>query len=84
MYKLSFSPPLASIKRKRCPAVGQRTVTHYTMFNLSPPRPWSNFRTVDVGFVVDRVVLGQLFSKYLGFLLSVSCHKCFVLIHSAI
>jgi hypothetical protein len=33
-------------------------------------------RVLHVGFVVDKVALGQVFSEYFGFLLSIPFHRC--------
>jgi hypothetical protein len=37
-----------------------------------------------MGFVIDAVALGQVFSEYYGFPLSLSFHQCFILIYSCI
>ena len=52
--------------------------------DLSTQRLRFNRRPVYVGFVVDRWALVQGFSKYLGFLLSISFHRCPKLIRSAV
>jgi hypothetical protein len=43
---------------------------------LSPRRPGFNHGSVHVGFVVDKVALGQVFPEYFGFPLSISFHPC--------
>jgi hypothetical protein len=44
---------------------------------LSPRRPGFDPGPVHVGFVVDKVALGQVFPpKYFGFSLSISFHRC--------
>jgi len=45
------------------------------VFCLSPSRPGFNSWLVIVGFVVDKVALAQLLSKYLSFRLSVLFHQ---------
>jgi len=42
-----------------------------------------NMRPIHVGFVVDKVGMGQVISEYFGFLLSISFHQCLTFIHSA-
>jgi hypothetical protein len=43
---------------------------------LPPRRPWFDPRSVHVGFVVDKVALGQVFPEYFSFRLSISFHRC--------
>jgi hypothetical protein len=43
---------------------------------LSPRRPGFNPGSVHVGFVVDKVALGQGFPQVLQFPLSISFHQC--------
>jgi hypothetical protein len=43
---------------------------------LSPRRPGFDPGSVHVGFVVDKVALGQVFLRVLGFPLSISFHWC--------
>jgi hypothetical protein len=40
-----------------------------------PRRPWFEPRSGHVGFVVDKVVLGQVFSQYFGFSCQFSFHR---------
>jgi hypothetical protein len=42
---------------------------------LSPRRPGFAPGSIHVGFVVDKVALGQVFSEFFGFPLSVSFHR---------
>jgi hypothetical protein len=41
-----------------------------------PRRPGFETGSFHVGFVVDKMVLGQVFSKYFGFPLSISFYRC--------
>jgi hypothetical protein len=43
---------------------------------LSARRPGFNLGSVHLGFVVDKVALGQVFSKYFGFSLPISFRRC--------
>jgi hypothetical protein len=44
---------------------------------LSPRRPGFDPGSVHVGFVVDKVALGQVFPpEYFGFSLSISLYRC--------
>jgi hypothetical protein len=43
---------------------------------LGPRRPGFDPGSVHVGFVVDKVTLGQVFPEYFGFLLSISFNRC--------
>ena len=44
---------------------------------FSPRRPGLDAGSVHVGFVVDKVALGQVFPpEYFGFPLSISFHRC--------
>jgi hypothetical protein len=45
---------------------------------LPPRRPGFDPGSVHVGFVVDKVALGQVFSEHFSFPLSVSFHRCSV------
>jgi hypothetical protein len=45
---------------------------------LSLRRPGFDPGSVDVGFVVDKVALGQIFPEYFGFPQSISFHRCSV------
>jgi hypothetical protein len=40
-----------------------------------PPRPGFQLRSCHVGFVVNKMALGQVFSEYLGFLCQFSFHR---------
>jgi len=51
------------------------------VFCLSPSRPGFNPRLVNVGFVVDKVALAQLLSKYSSFSLSVLFHQNSMLLY---
>jgi hypothetical protein len=42
---------------------------------LSPRRPGFEPGSIHVGFVVDKVALGQVFSEVFGFTLSISFHR---------
>jgi hypothetical protein len=43
---------------------------------LPAQRPGFDAGTVHMGFVVDKVVLGQVFPEYFGLPLSISFHRC--------
>jgi hypothetical protein len=47
---------------------------------LSPWRPGFDLSSLHVGFVVDKVALGQVFfsPEYFGFALSIKLHRCSV------
>jgi hypothetical protein len=47
--------------------------------NVSVQRPRLGARQVHVGYVVDRLVLGQVLSEYFCFSLSLSFHQCSIL-----
>jgi hypothetical protein len=46
----------------------------------SPQRPVFYHMSVPMIFMVDKVAVGRLFLEYFGFSLSVSFHRCFILI----
>jgi hypothetical protein len=48
---------------------------------FSQPRPWFSPRSVHVEFLVDIVALGQVFSKYLGYLCQLSSHQMLNFFH---
>lgn len=51
---------------------------------IVPSQAVMNFmRPVHVGFMVDKVGLGQVCSKYVGFSLTASFHQSFVWTHSS-
>jgi hypothetical protein len=54
------------------------------MAGLSSRRHGFNPRSADVGFLVDKVTLGQAFLPVFWFSLSVSFHQCSIHIHSPI
>jgi hypothetical protein len=43
---------------------------------LSPRRTGFDPRSVHVGFVVDKVALGQVFPEYFSFPMPIPFHKC--------
>jgi hypothetical protein len=51
---------------------------------LSKQRPGFEPKLVYTGFVVDNVVMGQVFPEYFGFILPISLHECLILIYSFI
>jgi hypothetical protein len=63
----------------------KRAVTklRHLVAGLSPRSPGFDPRSLRVGFVVDKVTVGQVlrfFYEYFGFLTSISSHKCSILI----
>jgi len=52
-----------------------------TTDGFPPWRPTFSPRPVHVGFVVDKVAMGQIFYEYFSFPLSVSFHQCSILIY---
>jgi len=51
---------------------------------LSPRVSGFSARSFQMGFGVDRVAVGKVFSEYFGFPLSLSFHQCSILIQSSI
>jgi hypothetical protein len=49
--------------------------------HLSPQRPRFTPKSVNVGFVVDKVALGQVFTDFFCFLLSIAFHHISPLSH---
>ena len=45
------------------------------VYGLSPRRPGFDPGSVNMGFLVDKVALGQVFPEYFGFPLSISFHR---------
>jgi hypothetical protein len=43
---------------------------------LPPRRPVFDPESVHVGFLVEKVAMGQVFPEYFGFPLSISFHRC--------
>ena len=54
----------------KCHEEGRKDLKRTKWIKEKNPRP------VHVGFVVDKVSLGQVFPQYFGFPLSVSFHRC--------
>jgi hypothetical protein len=52
-----------------------------TTDGFPPWRPKFSPRPVHVGFVVDKVAMGQIFYEYFSFLLSVPFHQCSISIY---
>jgi hypothetical protein len=64
----------ASVKHRACTAV---LWLRWLVAGLPPRRPGFDSGSVHVGFVVDKVALGQVFPpEYFGFPLSISLHPC--------